>query len=156
MKGNRTLLPVAALCAVITILFIPLFMSVSIEAPPEQFPKKLQERVLLPQTGQGKTIVFEHYRSSSGRPQLDSSTAYWNKDHNSVIEDVEYRRDRSVSKSVKYFPVNQTDERGGIRRIALYNPDGTFFKHEVYRKDGSLAHRGLHSVYRSVHSNLLF
>jgi len=114
----------------------------------EPFPAKPLTSVILPPKGSGKTFIFKRYKMVKDQEfsqewrQLDSATIHWDEKHQSLIEDQDYRKDETVSKSVKHFPGTTIEDRGGLRRIATYDTDGTFLKHEVRRKDGTLERQG--------------
>lgn len=148
MKGAITVVSVIAFSAVV--LFAASSDQKGFETIGEEsgirYPDKLPDRVLLPPDGSGKIMVFErHQGHSADWPQLKSSTSYWGGENDFVIEDMDFRPDSSLSKSVKYFPGRTPEVRAGLRRIAHYNPDGTFFKHEVHRKDGTLERYGAYN-----------
>ncbi len=112
------------------------------------WPVKPLSNVILPSKGSGKSFILQGFKMvkepgfSQEWRQLDSATIHWDESHMSLIEDQDYRRDQSVVKSVKHFPGITIEERGGLRRIAHYDIDGTFLKHEVYRKNGTLERQG--------------
>ncbi len=112
------------------------------------WPAKPMSNVILPPKGSGKSFILQRFKMvkepgfSHEWRQLDSATIQWDESHLSIIEDQDYRRDMSVSKSVKHFPGITIEDRGGLRRIAQYDIDGTFLKHQVYRKDGTLERQG--------------
>lgn len=114
----------------------------------EPFPAKPMSNIILPSKGSGKTFILQHYKMvkvpgfSQEWRQLDSATIQWDETHQSLIEDQEYFPDETVSKSTKHFPGITVEERGGLRRIAVYDTDGTFLKHQVYRIDGTLERQG--------------
>lgn len=114
----------------------------------EPFPAKPMTNIILPSKGTGKSFILQRYKMvkdhefSQEWRQLDSATIVWDERHQSLIEDQEYFPDQTVSKSIKHFPGVAVEERGGMRRIAYYDTDGTFLKHQVYRKDGTLERQG--------------
>lgn len=114
----------------------------------EPFPAKPMTNIILPGKSSGKTFILQHYKMvkypefSQEWRELDSATIQWDEAHQSLIEDQEYRPDQSVVKSSKFFPGTTIEERGGLRRVAHYDNDGTFLKHQVYRKDGTLERQG--------------
>ena len=114
----------------------------------EPFPAKPMTNIILPSKETGKSFILQRYKMvkdpefSQEWRQLDSATILWDESHQSLIEDQEYFPDQTVSKSTKHFPGTVVEERGGLRRIAYYDTDGTFLKHQVYRKDGTLERQG--------------
>lgn len=114
----------------------------------EPYPDKPLNNVVLPPKGSGRTYIIQRHKMvttpglSKDWRQLDSATIYWDEAHGLIIEDQNYQVDLKVGKSVKYFPGKTETERAGVRRIAIYDKDGRFIKHEVRRKDGTLERQG--------------
>ena len=111
--------------------------------PFDQFPTKLDEEVFVPGKD-GKKITYIRYKVEDGVRYKASGVVFYDQANDGIIDYLTFDRKGYIVKSEKFFPkVDAQEEAGMLRRLALYEADGSLFKkHIVNRHDGTLERSG--------------
>lgn len=111
--------------------------------PSDRFPDKLSQEVFVPGKD-GKKITYITYRQINGVRTKVSGVVFYDQEHEGIIDYLTFDGKGFIAKSEKFFPkIDLVDEAGMLRRLALYEADGSLFKsHVVHRKDGTLERQG--------------
>lgn len=113
------------------------------KTPFDHFPQKLDEEVFVPGKD-GKKITYIRYKVENGVRYKASGVVFYDQTNDGIIDYLTFDKKGYIVKSEKFFPrVDAQEEAGMLRRLALYEANGSLFKkHIVNRSDGTLERSG--------------